>query len=250
MTLIASDDAPNGGCSPDNPDGVNTATQLSADILEQVNRNAQFAAGHDPLARALGFTSGELRELGRGGVYGAQFDHSLDIGDAVDAANEATERSKSILDSGSAIVGLIPGGSIVSGGIDAVTPWIPPTKAGDIPFHIPSGSEVFGSDNEAKQSLSSAYSVLQGSGLHGGDPDWYDHGRLKPIEQLLRESGGDASQLHQAIDEYLRRANPDRQLTLNHYDSGRDDARTTDDAQHDPTERDTYRDWIRDGSRK
>ena len=248
FALIASDDAPP-GCSLDNPDGgPNTATKLAADILEQTNKNAAQAAHDSGFARALGDTSGELRELGRGGIYGAQFDHEIDTKEAVDAANSATKNTQQTIDSASALVSILPFGGAASGVADAASPWLlNDVPKGDVPFNIGSGSDIFGSTDEAKQSLSSAYSVLQGSNPARDHPEWYSHGQLKPIDQLLRESEGDASQLNQAITEHLKRIHQIE--PLEQYEKGRDDARTNDDLQYNPTTPDAYEDWIRDGLR-
>ncbi|ASR02105.1 hypothetical protein [Gordonia rubripertincta] len=196
FALIASDDSPNGAISDANPDGLNTATQLYRDILEQTNKNSVWVISHPELAQSLGSTSAELLERGRAGIYGAQFDLAVDENEKATSSQAAESQTEKILSSASYLLSVTPHGTAASVGIGAAAPWlITSDPAGDVPFRPPSGDEAFGSADPTRVRLSSTYTMFANSGVEGPE-EWYGaDGNLKSVEAILEQSDGDASQL-------------------------------------------------------
>lgn len=251
LTLIATDDAPDGIRTPDNPDGVNAATELYRDIIDRTGANASYAAQHAGLASTLGKTSYDLQELGRAGIVGAQFDHVKDGHDAVRDANDAAANAQRVLSTASAIASVIPrGGEYVSAVIDASSPWLQRDVEFTAPeFRAPDGHEVLGIDNVEAQRLATAYSILQGSEIHGMPENWrLPDGQLKPIRQLLADNGGDAELVAQAMREFMGSRRPEMAHVISEYESGARDG--SDQARLDGfDDQHTYETWILEGKR-
>lgn len=244
FTLIAGDDAPNHlvdpkNIDPENPDGLNAATELWRDVLERANTNTGTVGDNPANASSLGTLQAQLLSRAQAGIYGAQFDQELDAGNTNAAANQTKQDLYKIMNAGSALVGLVPGGGIVGAPVAAIAPFITAPSDPDSPeFRLPASSV---NATRPEQQLAALLPIFSNSGADV-PPEWLDDNqKIKPVDELVRQEKVDASALTQRIRTALREYDSATyDSVLDNYFSAWNTANSDTDLRFNPTSRETY----------
>ena len=251
FTLIASDDAPNHlvdpkNIDPENPDGVNAATELWRDVLERSGENTATAGDNPENAHSLGTLQAQLLSRAQAGIYGAQFDQELDAGASTAATNETKQNLYKVMNAGSALVGLVPGGAIVGAPVAAIAPYVTAPSDVDSPeFHLPASSV---SASKAEQYLAALLPMFAGSGAEVPS-DWLDeNNRIKSADELIKQEKVDASALTQRVTTSLREYDSATyDVVLREYNEGWTKGGNDTDLQFNATSRENYQKHILNG---